>query len=120
INIICNPMTPVSKQVLLITDDAPNGETIVETLSNCSDLSFQVEWVRRCSEGLAKLSGASAILVDLFLPDSRSVDTFDQLYRAAPHIPVLILIDPKDEETAKLAVQRGAQDYFFKAHLDGY
>jgi CheY-like chemotaxis protein len=51
---------------------------------------FQVEWVRSCSEALERLDGIAAILVDLDLPDSRGIDTFDRLFRAAPRIPILI------------------------------
>lgn len=92
----------------------------MEALNNSSDKSLQVEWVRQCSEGLERLEGVAAILVDLYLPDSRGIETFDRLFLAAPQIPILILTDPEDEETAKLAVQRGAQDYLFKARLDAY
>jgi diguanylate cyclase (GGDEF)-like protein/PAS domain S-box-containing protein len=92
----------------------------VAALSGSGDASFKVEWVRRCSEGLEKLQGMAAILVDLYLPDSRGIETFDRLFLAAPHIPILILTNPRDEGTAKLAVQRGAQDYLFKARLDAY
>jgi diguanylate cyclase (GGDEF)-like protein/PAS domain S-box-containing protein len=108
------------KRILLIQDDAPNAAAIAEALSNSGDVPFQVEWVRNCSDGLARLAGAAAILLDLFLPDSRGIETFEQVFRAAPYIPILILIEPKDEETAKLAVQRGAQDYLLKGHLDSY
>jgi diguanylate cyclase (GGDEF)-like protein/PAS domain S-box-containing protein len=92
----------------------------VEALNSSSDKSLHVEWVRQCSEGLEKLEGIAAILVDLYLPDSRGIETFDRLFLAAPQIPILILTDPEDEETAKLAVQRGAQDYLFKSRLDAY
>jgi diguanylate cyclase (GGDEF)-like protein/PAS domain S-box-containing protein len=85
-----------------------------------NDESFQVDWVRSCSDGLEKLEGTEAILLDLFLPDSRGIDTFDRLFRAAPQIPILVLIDPQNEKTAKLAVQSGAQDYLFKTRLDPY
>jgi diguanylate cyclase (GGDEF)-like protein/PAS domain S-box-containing protein len=108
------------KSILLIQDDAPNAQAIAEALNNSSDVSFQVNWVRNCSEGLERLAGTAAILVDLFLPDSRGMETFDRLFGAAPQIPILILVDPQDEETAKLAVQRGAQDYLLKGHLDSY
>ncbi len=60
------------------------------------------------------------MLVDLFLPDSQGIDTFDRLFRAAPQIPILVLSAPEDEELAKLAVQRGAQDYLLKTRLDDY
>jgi len=60
------------------------------------------------------------VLVDLYLPDCRGIETFDQLFAAAPQIPILVLSAAKDEEVAKLAVQRGAQDYLLKNHLDAY
>jgi len=104
-----------TKKVLLILDDAPRAQSIVEALNNCSDLSFQVEWVRQCSHGLDRLAGVAAILVDLFLPDSQGIATFELLYQAAPSIPIL-----RDEQTARLAVHGGAQDYLFKNRLDSY
>jgi len=60
-----------------------------------------------------------AILVDLYLSDCRGIDTFDRLSRAAPNIPVLVLIEPQDEKTANLAVQSGAHTYLFKTCLNG-
>ncbi len=108
------------RHILLIQDDAPHAKAVLEALGNSSDATFQVEWVRSCAEGLARQADADAILVDLLLPDSRGMETFQRLFRAAPHIPILMLIDPQDEDTAKLAVQCGAQDYLFKARLDSF
>ena len=113
-------MAVLPKKILLIQDDAPHAQAIVTALNNCSDLSFQVEWVNHASEGLNQLSGAVAILVDLFLPDSRGIETFDRLFQAAPYTPILVLTDARNETTARLAVQRGAQDYLFKDRLDSY
>ncbi len=62
----------------------------------------------------------AAVLVDLFLPDSRGIDTFDQIFRAAPQIPILILTTPQNEEVAKLAVLHGAQDYLLTTRIDAY
>jgi diguanylate cyclase (GGDEF)-like protein/PAS domain S-box-containing protein len=88
---------------------------------------MKIEWVRSCAKGLERLDGNSqhrgdivAIFVDLFLPDGKGIDTFDRLFAAAPDIPILILSALRDEETAKLAVQRGAQDYIVKNRLDSY
>jgi diguanylate cyclase (GGDEF)-like protein/PAS domain S-box-containing protein len=110
----------MSLRILLIENDAAAAKAIGDALTCCSDQSFQVDLVRRCSEGLERLDGIEAILVDLNLPDSRGIDTFDRLFSAAPNIPILVLIDPQDESTARLAVQCGAQDYLLKGHLDAY
>jgi diguanylate cyclase (GGDEF)-like protein/PAS domain S-box-containing protein len=60
------------------------------------------------------------VLVDLFLADSEGIGTFDRLFGVAPQIPILILVDPKNEGIAELAVKRGAQDYLLKGRLDDY
>lgn len=88
---------------------------------------MKIEWVRSCTKGLERLDGDPqrrddivAIFVDLFLHDGKGIDTFDRLFAAAPDIPILILSALRDEDTARLAVQRGAQDYILKTRLDSY
>ena len=118
----------MTQYILLIQDDPSDANAVREALINSSDGSFQVEWVRRCSEGLARLAreeaqrtrAVAAVLVDLSLPDSHGIETFDRLFRAAPKIPILVLSASQDEDIAKLAVQHGAQDYLLKGRLDGY
>ncbi|MFZ0499298.1 MAG: EAL domain-containing protein [Steroidobacteraceae bacterium] len=121
----------MSKTILLIQNDRRDAHFVREALIRSSDGPFQVEWVRLCSEGLKRLAeevksgrqpadAIAAVLVDLFLPDSRGIETFDSLFCLAPHIPILVLTASQDEEVAKLAVKRGAQDYLLKARLDGY
>jgi diguanylate cyclase (GGDEF)-like protein/PAS domain S-box-containing protein len=121
----------VSKTILLIEDDDRDAHFVREALIRASDGAFQVERVRLCSEGLKRLSEEdepgrqpadliAAVLVDLFLPDSRGIETFDRLFRLAPQIPILVLSASQDEEVAKLAAQRGAHDYLLKARLDDY
>jgi diguanylate cyclase (GGDEF)-like protein/PAS domain S-box-containing protein len=114
----------VNKVVLLVHGDAAEAEAVARALNG----GFSVDWVRQCSEGVERLvrdgkrkyQGISAVLVDLFLPDSQGIDTFDRLSRVAPRIPILVLCAGRDEYVAKLAVQRGAPDYLLKAHLDAY
>ena len=110
----------MSQRILLIQNDAVSAKSILKALAHSTDEAFQVDWVRRCADGLERLAGVDGILVDLYLPDSRGIETFDLLFRAAPKIPILVLIDSRDEKTAKLAVQCGAQDYLFKTRLDSY
>src|SRR4029079_5816152 len=75
---------------------------------------------RLAGEGAQGAAGLAAILVDLFLLDSQGIETFDRLFRVAPQIPILVLSASQDEDLAKLAVQRGAQDYLLKDRLDSY
>ena len=108
----------MSQRVLLIQRDAVAATAVLDALTHFGDESFQVKWVKRCSEALERLDGIVAILVDPYLPDSRGIETFERLFRAAPSIPILLLIEPQHEGIAKLAVRFGAQDYLLKDRLD--
>jgi len=106
-------------RVLVVTDDVGDAEALNKVLGNFQEGVFVVEWVRELSEGLARLGfgGIDAIIVDLALPDSQGIDTFDQLFAAAPHIPIMTLSAASDEIMTTISVQRGAQGYLSKSNL---
>jgi CheY-like chemotaxis protein len=114
------------RHILLIQNDEPAAQTITRALTESADSSVVVEWVRSCSAALERLTrepapcGIDAVLLDLCLADSQGIETFDQVFRAVPRIPILILSTAANEGLAKLAVQRGAQDYLLQARLDAY
>src|SRR6266852_4304178 len=114
------PMVP--PKILLIESDAAAADAICAALAAAGNGSFDVEWVRRLSEGLERLSkrGIAAVLLALSLPDSQGIETFDKVFTAAPDVPILILGGDVPEALAKEAVGRGAQDYLLPDHLDSY
>jgi len=110
----------LSPRILLIENDPAAADQIRAALGTTSDDMFEVEWVHQLSEGLERLSkkGIAAVLLDLSLPDSQGIETFDKLFASAPDIPILILGGNVPEALAKDAVGRGAQDYLLPDHLD--
>src|ERR1700730_11742627 len=108
-------------KILLIENDPVGADKIQAALAGTSSGSFDVEWVRELSEGLARLSkgGIDAVLLELTLPDSHGIETFDKLFASAPDVPILILGNG-NEALAKEAVAHGAQDYLLAGHLDSY
>ncbi|HXN23776.1 MAG TPA: EAL domain-containing protein [Candidatus Dormibacteraeota bacterium] len=108
--------------VLLIEAQAGDAARILDELRSATDEPFRVEWVTELSSGIERLrnGGVGAVMLDLTLPDSHGVETFDKLFQAAPDVPILILSGADAEETARQAVQRGAQDYLVKNQADGY
>jgi two-component system, cell cycle sensor histidine kinase and response regulator CckA len=119
------------RNILLINDDPAEAAAVRAALAGPGHDSFQVSWVRYCSEGLERLAeenrlreaqqtpGIAAILLDLYLQDSYGIETFRQLFRAAPRIPILVLAAAQDEHVARAAVQHGAQDYLLKSIFSG-
>jgi len=115
----------MSRNVLLILSDAAEAKVVRRSLVNSRDGPFKVEWVSRCCDAIERLRNQRgeeivAVMVDLFLSDSQGIATFDQLSRASPHVPILVLSHLRDEDVARLAVQRGAQDYLLQERLDGH
>jgi diguanylate cyclase (GGDEF)-like protein/PAS domain S-box-containing protein len=111
--------------ILLLQDNSSRAAIVQELLAKSSETPFVIEWIKSCAATLDRLNddtkdGIAAILIDLRLPEGQELDTFDQIFQASPHIPILVLGDPEHEDVAKQAVQRGAQDYILDNHLDSY
>jgi diguanylate cyclase (GGDEF)-like protein/PAS domain S-box-containing protein len=109
-------------RVLLISADPKDARAAREALADPQDGSFTVTCAMSLAAGLEQLSrnGISAVLLDLSLPDSQGLASFDQVWRAAPHIPILVIGSPDEQDVARQAVKRGAQDYLQKSHLNSY
>lgn len=115
----------MSRNILLILPNAADAKAVQESLVNSRDGPFNVEWVSRCCDGIERLGSQrgqeiAAVVANLFLPDSQGIETFDRLFRASPHVPILVVSRLRDEDVARQAVQRGAQDYLLEERLDSY
>ncbi len=123
--------------VLLIAADADEAAKVLGELGSVTEERFQVEWVTELSRGIERLreGGVAAAVLDLNmldlnmfdlyrvdrnLPGSQNAEILDQLFQAAPSVPILILSAAETEAAAREGVQRGAQDYLLKEQADGY
>jgi DNA-binding NtrC family response regulator len=106
-------------RVLMIGHDR-DAHVIRKALADAEDGAFTVECATLLSDGLERLSrdGIMAVVLDLRLPDSQGVATFEQLRQAAPHVALLIINSANDQDLARDAVRRGAQDYLQKDRID--
>ena len=111
--------------ILLLQDSVWKAAVVRELLIRSSEGPFVVEWLRSWAAGLERLNNLTknaigAILVDLSLAEGEELETFDKIFQASFHIPILVLSNPEHEDIAKQAVQRGAQDYIMEDRLDSY
>lgn len=107
-------------RILVITDNSTDANTLKGILGAAKGGLFEIKWARRLATGLKRLraGGIDAIVVDLMLPDSQGISTFDQLFAAARHVPILTLsAGNKDKALAMEAVQRGAQGSLTKGYF---
>ncbi|MBX9713143.1 MAG: EAL domain-containing protein [Pseudomonadaceae bacterium] len=109
-------------RVLIVTSQSNDAKALSEVLQDASDGPYAIESLTLLAPALARIDSGDidVILVDLSLPDSQGIATFDQLFAVAPQIPILILSGTEEEELANLAVQRGAQGYLSKGYFESY
>lgn len=108
--------------LLLVEDDPAEARLIQDALGGPPACAYRVEWVTRLAAAVARLGkqDIDIVLLDLALPDGHGIEVFDRLFAVAPNALILVLTAASDEEVARLAVQRGAQDYFVKGHADAH
>jgi diguanylate cyclase (GGDEF)-like protein/PAS domain S-box-containing protein len=115
-------MDKLEERVLLIESDHAAADLIREALADERYGPFAIEWYLTLSAGLERLKqGAiNAVLLNLSLSDSQGIETFDKLHEIAYQVPILVLSNVEQEDLARQAIQRGAQDYFLKSRIEGY
>lgn len=110
-------LTPT--KVLLVEDDPIQARLVREFLLRHPRHPFEVALARSLAEALQALkqSPPDVVLLDLTLPDSSDRETFLQVQRQAPELPVVVLTGNEDDELGTALVNAGAQDYLVKNEI---
>lgn len=89
-------------------------------LNNESDTDFNVECATSLQSAQAALKRGNfdVVLLDLDLPDSQGLQTFQAIIAHNNYLPIIVLSSSRDVQTAKNAVRHGAQDYLTKSTLN--
>jgi len=108
-------------RALLIEDNPGDAKLIQLALSEARAAFFELETATKLSDGLDRLAagGIDVLLLDLSLPDSHGLETFERVAAEAPDLPVVVLSGLSDEQIGARAVNAGAQDYLVKGRADG-
>ncbi len=109
-----------SIKILIIEDNPGDARLIQEMLKEVKDINFEIIHVLRLDEALKFIltNDFDVILLDLCLPDSEGIDTFNIMNYNAPNIPIIVLTGLEDEIFAVSAVGRGAKDYLIKGEVN--
>jgi anti-anti-sigma factor len=104
-------------RILLIEDSITQAAQFVMMLE---PVGFEVETSNTLASGLERLKrgGIDALLLDLNLPDSEGLATFQTACSQAGRIPIVVLTHVDDEDLASKTLQQGAQDYLVKGEVN--
>ena len=106
--------------LLLVEDNTADARLLQEELAAPEDSGFRVTHAQRLAEAVSFLRADpfDAILLDLTLPDSDSLDTVRRAHAEAPRTPIVVLTGLDNESIGIEAVRHGAQDYLVKDQTD--
>ncbi len=107
-------------KILIVEDNQGDARLITEMLKEVSDLDFDVSHAMRLDEGLKYLitKEFDVIFLDLCLPDSEGIETFNIMNYNSNDTPIIVLSGLEDEIYAISTVGRGAEEYLVKGKID--
>lgn len=105
---------------ILLVEDEDDCRKIAEYMLGKMEEKVEVKHVFSLAAAFEEVNkgGIDVILLDLHLPDSKGIDTVQQMLKKAPNIPIIILTVLDDKKLAVEAVGAGAQDYLVKGDYD--
>ncbi len=105
---------------ILMVEDNTGDQFLLTELLKASDIHVKNLFSAiRLDDALERLKDPiDIILLDLSLPDSTGIETFNVLNRHAGSTPVVILSGLTDTRMALDAITLGAQDYLIKGDFD--
>jgi diguanylate cyclase (GGDEF)-like protein len=115
-------LSPRPIAVLLVQAD-PGGAAALEEILNRNQEpgagGFRVEEAHELTQGVERLSrgDVDVVLLELDLPDSHGMASFERLSAFAPHVPVIVVSDHVDDALALGTVAGGAQDFLVRGEL---
>lgn len=117
---MANSETP-NIRVLLIEDNDIDATFVGRLLSANPEAPFEVDRATTLAETLQKLQSTDydVAMLDLALPDSNGLESFEQIRALDARLPVVVLTGLDDENIALLAIESGAQDFMAKGHITG-
>jgi len=106
--------------ILQIEDNPADSVLVAEYVQDNGFCNIQIETEGTLASAAKRLWGKfyDLVLLDLNLPDSMGVETFNKLHQMAPKIPIIVLTGTEDPKLGVVCIQNGAQDYLSKQWLN--
>jgi two-component system sensor histidine kinase UhpB len=107
---------------LLVIEDNQGDFFLLNEYLRASDLATigNIYHASMISEvnGLANDKVIDVVLLDLTLPDSEGIESFQKVANLLPRTPIIVLSGMSDMDVALEAIVKGAQDYLIKGEFE--
>jgi signal transduction histidine kinase len=106
--------------ILVVEDNAGDFLLLKENIQLCKALTTDIHLAETLDEAIGHLrdNTPDIVFLDLFLPDSSGLDSFNELKSYVTSSAVIVLSGLSDTKTALEAITLGAEDYLSKGEFD--
>lgn len=107
---------------LLVIEDSPSdAELLSSLLKRVNELNFEIAHSTDLGGGMKKIDAdnVDVVILDLGLPDSFGITTYETLRAHSPQLPIIIITGNDDREMLAEAMNKGADNYLIKDAFDG-
>ena len=109
-------------RVLQVEHDSAQAELTRTRLANSLEIPISVQSVGRLDDALGLLAAGDIdiVLLNLSLPDSNGMATFNCVHEHAPAVPIIVVSDDYDDALAIEVVRGGAEDYLVTSRMEAH
>ncbi len=110
-------------RILLVDDNPLDISAIMNMVKHVDETGeYRLESATRLSAAKQLLNSESfdLVLLDLSLPDSYGIETFESLNQCFPELPIVIMSGHEDYDTMLTSMQKGAFHYLSKSTISLY
>ncbi|MEW6087821.1 MAG: ATP-binding protein [bacterium] len=106
--------------LLVIEDNPADIRMVMEILKGCVTPYFKITHAGDLAGGILKLREGhfDTVLLDINLPDNRSLEGLIEIVKLMPGIPVIVLTGADDENLAIESLKGKAADYLVKGKIN--
>jgi|RhiMetdeSRZDD1v2_1073273.scaffolds.fasta_scaffold13900_6 DNA-binding response OmpR family regulator len=103
----------VPRFILVVENDPPLLQTLADTVMG---LGYDATLATTAVDGvtLAEVAPPDAIILDIAVPDTTGMTTFERLKTSHPGVPIIMVAPASAEQFARDTLKRGAFDYITK------
>lgn len=107
-------------KILIVDDNKIDRDTLVQLVETIPDFEPDITQVATLSNAFKMVEAKryDLIILDLFLPECKGMETLRRTLKKVPHLPVVALTRFEDKASGIEAVREGAQDYLVKGEID--
>ena len=100
-------------RLLIVEDNPVDVLSLKEALKQSKGTNFVISHVETLAEakGFLEKEHIDVLVLDLGLPDSQGLETFLEIQKSAPNLPIVVVSGLDDESLAIETLKNGAQDY---------